>query len=294
MMSRRSFSLAFVLLASVSVARAQTPAAAPDAAPAPVSYGHHHLNVSSIDEQKKFWVDTLGAAAVKIGTNNADAIRVGNLLIFLRAQKPTAGSKGSTVDHFGFSVPNLQPLLDKLKAAGYRVATAAEAPAGSKVEGDIRVMGNGPLSGIAYVFGPDDLKVELMEMKAQTAPILPNHVHFFGDRNADMAAWYAKVFGAKTGRPTPDFIPANIPGTGMNFSPSPTATAPTQGRAIDHIGFEVKNLEAFTKQLEAQGIKITNGPRQVAALGLTVAFLTDPWGTYIELTEGIDKLTASR
>ena len=29
--------------------------------------------------------------------------------------------------------------------------------------------------------------------------------------------------------------------------------------------------------------------RQVPALGLSIAFLTDPWGTTIELTEGMNK-----
>jgi hypothetical protein len=29
--------------------------------------------------------------------------------------------------------------------------------------------------------------------------------------------------------------------------------------------------------------------RQVVALGISIAFITDPWGTYIELTEGLDK-----
>jgi hypothetical protein len=28
----------------------------------------------------------------------------------------------------------------------------------------------------------------------------------------------------------------------------------------------------------------------VPAAGLSIAFITDPWGTYIELTEGLDKL----
>jgi hypothetical protein len=47
------------------------------------------------------------------------------------------------------------------------------------------------------------VKVELMEMKAQTAPILPNHIHFFSDKNADMQQWYVKTFGVMAGRPTP-------------------------------------------------------------------------------------------
>ena len=76
----------------------------------------------------------------------------------------------------------------------------------------------------------------------------------------------------------------------MNFSPSQTPVAGTQGRAIDHIGFEVKNLEAFTKKLEAQGIKLTSPYRQVPALNISIAFITDPWGTYIELTDGLDKI----
>ena len=57
-----------------------------------------------------------------------------------------------------------------------------------------------------------------------------------------------------------------------------------------HIGFEVKNLEAFLKKMEAQGIKIDVPFRQVPALNITLAFITDPWGTYIELNEGLGNI----
>jgi extradiol dioxygenase family protein len=62
----------------------------------------------------------------------------------------------------------------------------------------------------------------------------------------------------------------------------------TKGRALDHVGFEVKNLEAFCKQLEANGVHFDVPYRKVAALGIAIAFLTDPMGGYIELTEGLD------
>ena len=52
----------------------------------------------------------------------------------------------------------------------------------------------------------------------------------------------------------------------------------------------MKNLEAFTKNLESQGIKLAVPYRQVPALGIAIAFLTDAWGTYIELTEGLDRV----
>jgi hypothetical protein len=49
----------------------------------------------------------------------------------------------------------------------------------------------------------------------------------------------------------------------------------------------VNNLEAFVRSLDAKGIHIEAPIRQIPGTKLKVAFLTDPWGTYIELTEGL-------
>ena len=75
----------------------------------------------------------------------------------------------------------------------------------------------------------------------------------------------------------------------MNFSfgNAREKAPPTKGRAIDHIGFEIKNLEAYCKMLEAKGIKFDVPYHVDAKTGLKSAFLTDPQGTYIELTEGL-------
>jgi len=256
----------------------------------PIVYGHHHLNVTDMDAAKKFWVDALGGVLVKVGPENREIIKFANALMLLRAQKPTGGSKGTTVDHIGFSVKDLRQVVDRMKASGFRMVTSSEAPPNVKVQNDIGIVEGGPVSGIAYVMAPDDMKVELVEMKAQAAPIASHHVHFFG-MNKEMQAWYMKTFGAATlASANPAFVSASLPGLTMNFSPSQTPVAGTQGRAIDHIGFEVKNLEAFTKKLESQGIKLASPYRQVPALDISIAFITDPWGTYIELTEGLDKI----
>jgi predicted enzyme related to lactoylglutathione lyase len=257
----------------------------------PIVYGHHHLNVTNLDEAKKFWVDAMGGVLIKVGPEDREIIKFPNALMLRRAQKPTAGSKGSTVDHIGFSVKNLRQVVDRIKAGGFRMVTSAEAPPNVKVQDDIGIVEGGPVSGIAYAMTSDDVKVELVEMKAQAAPIASHHVHFAG-MNKEMQAWYMQTFGAATlasANPAA-FISASLPGLTMNFSPAQTAVAGTQGRAIDHIGFEVKNLEAFTKKLEAQGIKLASPYRSVPALGISIAFISDPWGTYIELTEGLDKI----
>jgi hypothetical protein len=81
----------------------------------------------------------------------------------------------------------------------------------------------------------------------------------------------------------------DLPGININISSTPTALAPTEGRMLDHIGFEVQNLEAFCRKLESEGIKFDR-PYGKLPSGFGVAFLTDPWGTKIELTEGLRDL----
>ena len=56
----------------------------------------------------------------------------------------------------------------------------------------------------------------------------------------------------------------------------------------DHIGFEVKDLKAFTDRLTADGQKLDVALTDATSkMGLKIAFTTDPYGTYIELTEGL-------
>jgi hypothetical protein len=46
-------------------------------------------------------------------------------------------------------------------------------------------------------------------------------------------------------------------------------------------------LKAFCAELEAKGIKLATPLRRDEALGLDVATIVDPWGTVLELTEGL-------
>jgi catechol 2,3-dioxygenase-like lactoylglutathione lyase family enzyme len=172
------------------------------------------------------------------------------------------------------------------------MVTATAAPPGVEVVDNIGIVaGNGPVSGIAYAVGPDGIKVELLEMRAQEQPIVSHHIHFFGPDAAAVRAWYMDVFGAVE-RPgnINGIIGADLPGLGLNFSTASSPAAGTAGRVLDHIGFEVENLKDFTARLEARGITLNVAYREVEALGLAIAFVTDPWGTSIELTEGLDKV----
>jgi len=54
------------------------------------------------------------------------------------------------------------------------------------------------------------------------------------------------------------------------------------------VGFEVRNLQEFAKQLEAKGLKLTRPYGKDPAMNnLATVSMVDPWGVSIELTEGL-------
>jgi len=77
---------------------------------------------------------------------------------------------------------------------------------------------------------------------------------------------------------------ANIPGAELAFTKTEAATVPTKGRILDHIGFDVRDHTAFVKRLEAAGIKLDEPPRTTAS-GNLVTYITDPWGTRVEIVQ---------
>ena len=247
----------------------------------PFAVGHHHLNVTDVEAHKRFWVDLLGGEAAMFGRNHV--VKLPDTLLFLRDQDPTGESNGSTVNHLGFRVPDLHALVPKLKAAGIEIVTTEVV---ADATSDIHY-NTGQDVYMAFAKGPDGIRVELMENKALDG-IESHHIHIFTEDDAATQAWYVKHFGGKPGMRGP-FKKADVPGIELTFAKTGGAVKPTKGRVLDHIGFEVDDLEAFCKQLEGQGIRFDIPYRRIESMGLSVAFLTDPWGTYIELTEGLDK-----
>src|ERR1043166_1412601 len=132
-------------------------------ADAPVRVGHYHLNVTSIEAHKKFWVDTLGGVAMKFGS--IDVVKFPDALIFLRVQKPTGPTRGPAFDHIGFAVPNVPAMAMKLAAAGYQETTGREPKPGDAppaAAGTSAVYGR-----FAYFVGPDGAKIELVTSDAK-------------------------------------------------------------------------------------------------------------------------------
>src|SRR6266852_4658981 len=211
-----------------------------------VNMGHWHLNSKDVEVNKKFFA-ALGGRVIKRGDN--EVVLFPGVVVFLtRGQgAPSGGTAGTVVNHVGFVVRNVQESLAKWKAAGI----LPEPSATGRPEQ-------------AYINTPDGLRIEILEDKMQ--------------------AWYAKEFGGYAW--TRNNAPVvELPGVQLRFAKADKAQLPTAGHTLDHIGFDVKNLDAFLKRLQADGVKIERPINKNAQTGAALAFVSDPWGTMIELND---------
>jgi predicted enzyme related to lactoylglutathione lyase len=247
--------------------------------------GQWHTIAPDVESAKKFWA-VLGGKAIQV--DGIAVMKFPGVLVFITKGNPTGGSVGTGVNHVGFGVPSVLDVVAKLEAAGYKVHRVSKSPLNGQ-----------PVSQLT---NPEGVEVELTEEAgvdpypriAEGLMIESNHMHLsFGPVNEagrkEMQDWYVKMFGAKP-RPLGRELTGDIPGVKfMRFGFPSETLAPTKGRAVDHIGFEVKNLEAFCKKLEANGVKLTQPYSKTRHKSFASAGLTDPWGTSIELTEGLSR-----
>lgn len=241
--------------------------------PAGVTLGHIQLTVKDLDVQRRFWTERMGGVAVKNGS--LDMIRFPGVYIVLQKGDPIGPPAGSIVNHFGLVYKYLPAWMENWKSHGV----------------EIEQTGN-PIQG--YVHAPDGVRVEFFGDPSIDAPVKMDHIHFYPMTTDEIKDWYARAFGGQQGqRPrvsTPGWIPCDFfPGANFSFSKQDIRPLPTAGRSLDHIGLEVHNLDAFVRKLEEKGIQLDEKPHEeTGAKGLKVAYLTDPWGTRIELTEGLE------
>ncbi len=248
-------------------------AAGPVAAqPAPfnevgVTMGHWHLVSHDVQANKKIFL-AMGGVPIE----GRESVRFPGVVINLDLQgapPSSGGSVGSVINHVGFIVKNVQEQTAKWKAAGVPV-----------------LPGTNNRQDQAFVVTPDGVRIEILEDKNQEMAIRHEHVHFFVPEAEipKMQAWYAKIFGAKPGVRNNASV-ADLPGGQLRFAKADSAQAPTKGRVLDHIGFDVKDVLGYIKKFEAEGIKLDEPYRKNEATGVALTYIVDPWGTRIELVQ---------
>ena len=249
-----------------------TTAATAVAQPAPfnetgVTMGHWHIVSKDVDANKKLFL-AMGGKLFMVNGNPLMMFPGVYINLNLNDEKGNGGSEGSVINHVGFIVDNVQQRVAQWKAAGVAV-----------------LPGNNGRLDQAFVVTPDGVRMEILEDKTQGVPIRHEHVHLSvpAAEVPKAQAWYAKTFGGKPGlRNNAPIVDA--PGVQIRFATADTKQAPTRGRVLDHIGFDVKDIGAMAKKLEADGIKLDE-PVRKSPTGSSLTYITDPWGTRIEIVQ---------
>ena len=237
-----------------------------------VTMGHWHIASKDVEANKKLFV-AMGGKLYMPGGQPLIAFPGLYISLVLGNEKGEGGTVGSVVNHVGFIVDNVQQRVAQWKAAGVTVLPGGALPAG------------GNRLDQAYVETPDGVRMEILEDKTQDVPIRNEHIHLAlpAAEIPKAQAWYAKTFGGQAA--TRNNAPVvNLPGVQIRFNAAETKQAPTRGRVLDHFGFDTNDHPAFVKRLEAEGIKLDQ-PVGKGATGNTITYITDPWGTRIEIVQ---------
>ena len=242
-------------------------------------YHHVHITTSSPAKGVEWYSEYMECEPL---ADRDDAANCDGVEIVFVPQATTGGSQGTGINHIGFSFPDLTAKMAALEAVGVRGSGVRlqRNPDGSTIR-DIP-----GLFKIAFIFDPWGTRIELVEDDEYLGF---HHIHLSATNPQETLAWYRDVMGGE---------PASMRGMldGLLFDdvwllvsqhPEGSAPATTQGRAIDHIGFMVDDLDAASGDLRQRNIHFYQEP-VVPENGRTSAkqaYLAGPDNVRVEVVE---------
>lgn len=238
---------------------------------ASADYGHLHLAAPEPEVAARWYVKHFGGSLAGFGGETGEGVAIdrvmyGAIPVIFQKRENSPGSVGSGVDHIGFSMTEIEEKVTALVNDG------------AKKLGEIRSAGG---MTIAFVEDPWGTKVELIDDGNLRGL---HHIHLSGTDPAAILDWYAEKFGGKREK---------FKGLldGINYgdklwllvSQARVEIAATQGRSIDHLGYNVSNLDEAANKLKQNNVTFTLEPRDYR--GIRIAFIEGPDGVRIELVQ---------
>ena len=214
-------------------------------------YHHVHITASSPSEGVRWYTTYLDCAPV---ADRPDAADCGGVELIFVVQPTLGSTQGTGVNHISFSYADLPTKMTELESVGVR---------GSGVRlqrfGDGSTWRDVPdLFKLGFIFDPWGTRIEMVEDE-ETLGF--HHIHLSASDPEATLAWYSDVLGGE---------PASLKNqiSGLRFGDiwvlasqhEEGTPATTMGRAIDHIGFMVPNLDAAAPQMRDQGVEFLQEP----------------------------------
>ena len=236
-------------------------------------YDHIHLNEPAA-EASQWWEKNIpGGRRI---TEAPNRIMYGSTrLMFLGAQS-SGGSQGSVIEHLGFSVPDLEAKMRELAAINTKIiepvkdipglykAALIESPWGTQIQ----------LVQDPEVVGLHHVQLRVQDPEAAYAWLLDK---FGGERTKIKGQVDSVKYAGMSGFSTVYIIVAR------------GASAPSQGRAIDHIGWRSTAAILDTKaMLEGKKVQLTSQPSPLNLPNgppINYFYIAGPDGSRIEIVE---------
>ena len=175
--------------------------------------------------------------------------------------------------HIGFSFLDLAAKMKEFEAAGVKIVTPMR-------EGKLKA---------GFVEDPWGTRIEVVEDPESLGLY---HVHLHTPDPEKTLKWYHDVFGGQIAKRKLTGLDGLLYGKMWVLATRPAQhelpLGPTEGRAVDHLGFSFGDLDAAAADLKRKGIQFRDEPRAIKnALGqnLKIAFVVGPDGVLIELVQ---------
>jgi catechol 2,3-dioxygenase-like lactoylglutathione lyase family enzyme len=249
-----------VLALSASVAQAQTET---------LMYDHVHMSVPDPQASAQWFHDHIGGEWVD---GRTDRLLFGTTRIMWLGSRgeDRRPSAGGVIDHLGFSFADLSAKLAEVEGAGATVTTPRR-----DVEG---------LFPLSFIVDPWGVRLELIEDPQHLGF---HHVHLRDPEPQEALEWYHEQFGGvrrtlKGSQLEGILYPGNV-----WLLVSRGETFPSQGAAIDHIGWRAIVLDEKMAEFSAKGLELTTPRRDMTLPNGQIAFfyIAGPNGARIEFVE---------
>lgn len=216
--------LALVMLPGIAVAQ---------------SFTHVHLRTPDPAAAAE-WYHTLVGGELRPSAGGMGSVRqVHGSISTMLDDADAESSSGSVIDHFGFAVADVPAMVEKARVMGAQVVSEPHPGITANM--------------IAMIRDPWGTKIEFLEDPDFTGF---SHVHMVTEGAGALRDWLLEVFGgdydAERGG---DRIHAiRYDGIWIYVSESEeSATAPSRGRSLDHMGFSVTDMDAVVAKVKASG-----------------------------------------
>ncbi len=235
-------------------------------------YDHIHLNVPDPAAAATWYEKYFDGRRLSEGP---DRLMFGSTRLLFMRKADAKPSSGSAIDHLGFSFPDLDAKMKEFETAGIKIVTPTRDAPG--------------LFKLAFVEDPWGTRIEVV----QDPELLGlHHIHMRGPDPNEVLDWMQAKFGGERSKLKGriDGVRYSAPGFSSVWILVQRGDAePSEGRAIDHIGFRSAGPLAKTIDgLRAKGVTITSEPKPLAMKsgpGVNFSYVAGPAGARIEIVE---------